>query len=1731
MVQAAGCSGKPFEILRARAARLMLTVVVMKLQNCFLLRRTWAVGLALVVMGLAGWWFSPKHGAPPPSQSITPSITADGGIGTSAKTAGEVPPPFQSAPVPSLPRLRAIAPETIPPGQEELWKRRAPEEPLASFQRWADRYAALPPEERAAAVAEGVRLAAVRREVMAELIEHDPARALERAVPESVRRQLPGDVAARLEERIDGRGHLKVIGAVPGADVPVPRSRSAITTRVEINGRSYAASVYGRREHQPTRWNIPLHGIALDERMAVSEWPARMLESIELREALARRRAEPVCSASQQPVLSANTTVGLRIATEIEFFCRPPHAADQLAEAAAREVLLPPGFGRELPQPIIAASGGNGITVPNLSAQGEADWTTGAKRIVIVRLSFNGLNYHNLAESNCVEIINRMSDTFSRWSYGKHSLKPVGQGSWISPVLNLPLDADDYDGDDIEGIWLVASAWIQSQGWGPNKYDYMMCVAGPAPIRDPDDSYETVWWSGLGQIGDKFTFLRTGGDFLADKLDLATTVGLHELGHNLGLRHTSSLWTTPQPIVTVGGTTYYQYSAEYGDRFDRMGHGRDDYNVRYKQWLHWLGDSEVPLGTTDGVYYLNDHDTAENGGLRGLQVPFTVPVGAELFVQDSLFVEYRTYPSNALLRAGPTIRLASPLAPKAFLLDGTPETPNHEPDDINGDPDLSGNLDSPLPPGRTLSLSKYGKTVHLTNLETDPESGKLKVMVVHGTPPGNSPPDGSLEFSVSPVAVGQKVFLIALAQDIDGDTVGYNWQVPGSDPLPNAFLVPVTFNSAGTKTIQCLLTDMRGGTRMLTRDLTVVQNSPPSISGLSNRSTDEDTAINVDFTVSDATTPANQITVTAVSEDQSLVQDSGLAVSSLGGGNRRLAITPRPNRHGEVTITVTANDGVFIHIEKFQLTIQPVTPGTVVVASGSTWRYWDRDREPPTASGSWKNPGYNDSTWPSDNARFVFNEFLVLPGWTVLANEPDRITCYFRKTFNVLIRPSGTPTLKLLCDDAAVVYLNGVEVWRQNLPGGAITHATRALNSVEGRDERAFNIIPLPDAPISLGSNTLAIEVHDRSSSLRGGGDVSFDAELAFLQTPSLVAFSDRTTPEDTTLSFSFTSPADSESPSGGIEMSARSSNQTIVLDADIKFGFNNLVIPPRRTIAITPRPNATGQTEITVIASDGSSETWQQFLLTVTPVNDAPTLQPIPDLTTALGEIPAAVPVTVEDIDSPLASLTVNATSSNQSLLPNGGITVLPGDTPARRWLRFTPNPGIAAQSTVRVVVSDGQLSTTNSFIFRVTLPLSPNNVPARLVQSGDLWRYWVQPLPTDSRGNPIDWTNPNVDDRAWPTGRSRLGYANANLDTTIPVTPLRVTTYFRRSFNLIDPSQITQLNFRLLRDDGAVVYLNGQQIRLSNMPRGAITASTLADSAVDGLAEEAWENFSLTSLTALRTGWNVIAVEVHQAAVPSTFQQGDLSFDLEIDGVVATPLASDALIAPGEPWRYWDEANYPDETWRQAHFDDSTWKRGLARLGFGIGGESTVIQGGPTNARNASVLLRKVFAVADPALYSALHLMVQRDDGVQVYLNGTRVLADHVASGAALGDFALDETPPAEHLTWRHFLLDPKKLLRGGNLLAVELHQASATGADLTFDAQLLGVVNGSPRLYLRPLATGYEVSWPAAFNGWTLEASPTMQPGSWQTVTQPPLLDGAWLYVQTPAGPPFQFFRLRK
>jgi hypothetical protein len=108
-------------------------------------------------------------------------------------------------------------------------------------------------------------------------------------------------------------------------------------------------------------------------------------------------------------------------------------------------------------------------------------------------------------------------------------------------------------------------------------------------------------------------------------------------------------------------------------------------------------------------------------------------------------------------------------------------------------------------------------------------------------------------------------------------------------------------------------------------------------------------------------------------------------------------------------------------------------------------------------------------------------------------NASDKyITTYLRSTFDVGQQPSAV-TLSLLADDGAVVYLNGVEVVRDNMPAGTITNATLAASNRSGSAENQWRTFTIDPTRLVTGTNTIAAEVHQ---DYRGSSDPSFDLRL-----------------------------------------------------------------------------------------------------------------------------------------------------------------------------------------------------------------------------------------------------------------------------------------------------------------------------------------------------------------------------------------------------------------------------------------------------------------------------------------------------------------------------------------------------------------------------------------------------------------------------------------------------------
>ena len=165
---------------------------------------------------------------------------------------------------------------------------------------------------------------------------------------------------------------------------------------------------------------------------------------------------------------------------------------------------------------------------------------------------------------------------------------------------------------------------------------------------------------------------------------------------------------------------------------------------------------------------------------------------------------------------------------------------------------------------------------------------------------------------------------------------------------------------------------------------------------------------------------------------------------------------------------------------------------TTLVAAGSTWRYLDDGSDQGTA---WRAPGFNDASWASGAAELGYGDDGEA---TVVSFGPDggskHITTYFRQTFNATDVAGFTSlSLEIVRDDGAIVYLNGTELIRPNMPGGAVDYLTTAAGTVGGADESTFFNFAIPTSALVEGENTIAVEIHQISGS---SSDISFDLRL-----------------------------------------------------------------------------------------------------------------------------------------------------------------------------------------------------------------------------------------------------------------------------------------------------------------------------------------------------------------------------------------------------------------------------------------------------------------------------------------------------------------------------------------------------------------------------------------------------------------------------------------------------------
>lgn len=162
---------------------------------------------------------------------------------------------------------------------------------------------------------------------------------------------------------------------------------------------------------------------------------------------------------------------------------------------------------------------------------------------------------------------------------------------------------------------------------------------------------------------------------------------------------------------------------------------------------------------------------------------------------------------------------------------------------------------------------------------------------------------------------------------------------------------------------------------------------------------------------------------------------------------------------------------------------------TTFFSSGTNWKYLDNGSDQGTA---WYGVGFDDSSWVSGASELGYGDSQA----TTVGYGPDSNnkypTTYFRKTFNVTDHTLFNDlALEAIRDDGMVVYLNGVEVWKDNM-STTFDYSTFATATVGGSGETTW-LTKTIGSNLVTGNNTIAVEIHQRNGT---SSDISFDFKL-----------------------------------------------------------------------------------------------------------------------------------------------------------------------------------------------------------------------------------------------------------------------------------------------------------------------------------------------------------------------------------------------------------------------------------------------------------------------------------------------------------------------------------------------------------------------------------------------------------------------------------------------------------
>ena len=169
---------------------------------------------------------------------------------------------------------------------------------------------------------------------------------------------------------------------------------------------------------------------------------------------------------------------------------------------------------------------------------------------------------------------------------------------------------------------------------------------------------------------------------------------------------------------------------------------------------------------------------------------------------------------------------------------------------------------------------------------------------------------------------------------------------------------------------------------------------------------------------------------------------------------------------------------------------QSKTATNQIVKLNDTWKYYDKGAAPV----NWTSTGFNDSSWASGQAPLGYGMTGIKTTVSYGSDAENKYpTTYFRKTITLESEPTRSDVflLNYQIDDGFIVYVNGYEAGRFQMPGGNVSFNTFA--STYAGDEPLTGTLEISSSLFKSGNNVIAVEIHNNKASSR---DIFWAAEV-----------------------------------------------------------------------------------------------------------------------------------------------------------------------------------------------------------------------------------------------------------------------------------------------------------------------------------------------------------------------------------------------------------------------------------------------------------------------------------------------------------------------------------------------------------------------------------------------------------------------------------------------------------